>query len=1142
MIANVNKKMESKKLLAAVAVLAMVMCAFVAVMPAEETDAAPGDVTYLSGTITSSQSFGNGTIVVVNDNLTIPAGMSLTIQDGAKFTVNEGVTLTINGYLQVDSKAFVTVDGTIQVDRDGYLFNNATYSVGADKTVTTGFIVNGSLTVIRNGTVDAATAQFVEDNPETEEIETIEITPSEAPGQIVLAADAAMDVQSNGRNHGMVQNQTVMMNNGSSFTLNGDADGVTVIAGVDADLQSQASIDYTIPAEAVSSFNRLVFTASTTQIAGYTAGEDSKAVATNVNAGVLDIAGTLNVGSLTVAGKASTTVFATDKMVAGDYVCVDATIAGDLRVSSEATLTATHIDVAGTVTSAGTLSITDAEVAGTVTASGNTTVAGDIVVNGALDIRGTSVFTAAVFDVSGTLTIVPAENVAPVLTGSYLNILEDGTASIAKYAEDLANFSGAYYTDANETAYFSGFSEALAAATEAKAFDVYLSGYGDYVYTIAEDVTIDNGIYVVIDGTVKIAEGYTLTIDNGDVSSANDLKALIVVEGTLVDNVGFDFVYSETQAAIASADLLLNAEVMTTDEDNTYYSYTSLVNALSGMTSGTVSLFGNVAVDANLEIPAGVTVDTAGKNLNIANNVDLAVNGVIDLTNGGAIVIEDAAADVKDAKKGTVTVNNYIVGADVTTYSAEISGFYATGDIGDYLDENFIMSADVAVNNSAELGAISMYGTLTVGDLAFTNAEEQNQVLNVCGKLTAGTITVDGFTVDIKDTAVFNGTIANAEGSVVLTNVRGVVVEDATVEDADRLEISGTPVAMEIPEGEMEAPASTIVFAGTVYMDNMTLTVLKDVTVPADATVNVFGTVTGVQTMTVEGTLAVINGASVTGVQILNVIGTVTVAAVTETETTPGNLSVQDIYAGITAENVAKGEAVSSTAAVIDGTVGISGAAYVASGATLSEGFTEGMNSATFSVEGSEWFTVYSDDENINVNKAPIANGYFLGWATEENGDVVYKGEQETPVAILLNPEGVTYYSVGDYDIYEITVITDGNINAVSVGGVVLVKSGNVFVTMNPMTAGVKDIAVVAKTGYTAENVEITGTGVSDGSVTLAGTTTTEIVIYITGTEVADQEPASDNGGMGVTDYLLIILVVLVIVLAIVVVMRMMRS
>ena len=1119
-----NEKANRTKVLAAVAVLAMVACVFVA-MPMDETDAAT-DITYISGVIDQDTTFVNNNTVVVNDDLVINNGATLIIGAGTNFTVNEGVTLTIDGVdannekakLEIKDGSTVTVNGSIEVGRNGQLVNDNAKTL-TDSEDTTGFFVNGGLTVVRNGIISTPT----DFDPEADSVPAI-----------ILGSSATFETQSSGKNHAVIENQAIVMPAGASVTLNGDFNNVAVIGySSDSEFNSLAMITGEIPTgDAITtSYTRLAFTASVVDQTVYVADPENvgEAVQKTVKATVLDISGTTMSGTtlIVAAGESTQDCYQDEAMTIP--ALGTAAVSSSLNVVDGSTFTtACNLDVTGTLRINGT-----ANIAGALTVATGATVTIAPAANNNVTITG------VIYD-SGSVAISPAEGVTVDISAAYLNIT-GGTATIAGYdTGDLAGFSGAYYTnDENGNAYFSEFADALTAASEAGAYDVYVGGYAateniaESVYEITSDITVSD-IDLYIENKVQVNTGVTLTInESASVNSVNG--GLIIVEGTVTDNADSDF-GEEASTEVPESGVAIDAEVRSTDEDETYYSYTTLANALSGMTSGTVYLFGNVDVDENLTIPENVTVDADGKTLTVENGVTLDIQGVLDITSANSAIVIVSAAD--NAVEGTVAVTNYIVYGtqDLTT---DISGFYAAGAIGE-TEGNFVMSAAVAETNAADLGNITMYGTLTIEDVTFTNAEDTNKTVTINGNLTAGTVTIDGYNLIIADSAVYNGTVANAEGSVVLTNIRGITVADTTVEDADRLVISGTPVPMTAEEGK-EAPASSIVFAGTVYMDDMALTALKDVTVPADAVVNVIGTVSGVTLLTVEGELNVMNEAVVTADDV-NVIGTVTVADATEGANDAGSLTVDNVYAGITKDDVDNGNAVASTAAVINGTIVINEYAYVAPGATLSEGFTEGMNSAMFSVEGSEWFTVYSKLETTTVNKAPIANGYFLGWATEENGDVVYDGELETPVQIPLSADGVTYYSVGDYDIYNITVITDGNINAVSVGGVVLVKSGNVFVSMNPMTAGVKDISVVAKSGYTAENVEISGTGVSDGSVTLAGTTTTDIVIYITGTEQAPVETVSNDDGMGITDYLLIILVVLVIILAIFVALRMMRS
>lgn len=1119
----INENKNGAKYLAVIAAMAMVVCAFALVMPAEETDAASNDILYIGGTVDVPTPYETNNTVVVDKDLTIVSGGNITIGSGTNFTVNDGVKITVNegGELIIKDGATVTVNGDLTVNRGGSLVNDAT-CVNND-TTKQGFTVNGALTVAKNGSINCATP--AEGEP--------------AGGQIILGNESVFEVQSSGKNHGTVQYQDIVVTPGASVSINGDVNEITIAAfSTDAEFMSSAYITGTIPTQGTitSDFNKIKVTASVVDMGIYT-GVDGKATQKNVKSAVIDISGTIIAGTNVKVKVADSdggcyqdegmTIPALGTVSIADKLTVDegATFDSDCDLSVPGTLT-----VNGTFNMAGAADIT-----GTVTLRGNSTVSG-------------------VVDVSGTLDIVPVskkvgeDTVTYTFTGTgaYLNIVGAGTVKVANYDDQFTGFNAAYYIDDDGAACFSSFTAALAVAAEAD-LEVIVGGYAavtgvapEAIYQISENITL-SGIDVIVVYKVQINEGYTLTI-NEDAGMDAPEGGLVIVKGTLVDYADTSFYEDKSVETVPESDLGINAEVQSTDEDETYYSYTTLANALSGMTSGTVYLFGDVDVDASLAIPAGVTVNASGKTLTVGNGADLAVNGVVDLTDGGSIAI-DPAAD-KDAKKGTVTVNNYIVGTNLTTYSAMIPGFYAAGAIGE-TEGDFIMSAAVAQDNAAELGNLAVYGPITTGDLSFANAEETAKTITVNGTYTSGTITIDGYNVIFAAGATYNGTIANAEGSVALANINGIIVSDATVEDADRLTVTGTPDKITGTDGK--DLKSAIVFAGTVYVGQMDLTNLGDMTAPAGATVNMAGTVTNVNNLTVEGTMGVLSGADVTA-KVLNVTGTVTVAAEADGNAA-GVLKVDSVYAGITKDDVDNGKAVAATSASIDGTVTIqnNGYAYVAPGATLSEGFTEGMNSAEFSVEGAVWFTVYSDSEAVGVTKAPINDGYFLGWATEQDGDVVYDADSDVDwTDIPLNADGVTYYSVGDYDIYTVTVVADDGVGAIYIGGVVLQKTGNTFVTMFPMTAGVKEISVVAKSGFNADNVEITGTGVSGNNLTLSGTTNTGIVLYVTGTEAVTGQgtvvTVSGDDGMGLTDYLLIILVVLVVVMAILVATRLMRS
>ena len=161
---NMNvSKTNGVKLLAAMAVLAMVVCAFAAIVPAEQTDAASGNTQSYSGTLTWNQEFPLGTNVVINDDLVITKG---TAPEGAdteykgmvitgNLTINEGVTVTIqNGGILKVSGGLVTINGDVDITGEGSTFNVT--STESDYK-TQGVIVNGSIDVVRNGVLSGET-------------------------------------------------------------------------------------------------------------------------------------------------------------------------------------------------------------------------------------------------------------------------------------------------------------------------------------------------------------------------------------------------------------------------------------------------------------------------------------------------------------------------------------------------------------------------------------------------------------------------------------------------------------------------------------------------------------------------------------------------------------------------------------------------------------------------------------------------------------------------------------------------------------------------------------------------------------------------------------------------------------------------
>ena len=128
MIMNANKTNSRARLIALIAVFAMVFAGAAVVLSDDGVDAAPANTQYYSGDLDKIQEFPEGTNVIVNDKLTITSGGVMIVH--GNLTINNGVTVTIEngGQLYVDG-GLATINGTVNVT--GTSADNNTKSVFA---------------------------------------------------------------------------------------------------------------------------------------------------------------------------------------------------------------------------------------------------------------------------------------------------------------------------------------------------------------------------------------------------------------------------------------------------------------------------------------------------------------------------------------------------------------------------------------------------------------------------------------------------------------------------------------------------------------------------------------------------------------------------------------------------------------------------------------------------------------------------------------------------------------------------------------------------------------------------------------------------------------------------------------------------
>ncbi len=787
-----EKKTYRGQALALFAAVAMIVCAFALIMPAEESDAASTSVngtTYISGDVTSTQKYNSATNVVVNDDLTIPAGMALIIE--GTFTVNSGATITIEagGQLIFNSTKAVTINGNIVADgavektTNGYtaaIVNNMSYSL-ADAKV--GLFVNGTIT-LKNG------AEMVADDEETETsvgysttADSVKYKPENTAGAMVLSSGSSVEVQKKSSNVSAIEGQTIYLNEGATFKLNGYSNEVTVRAIGSASYFTAGSASIGNTKEGNLSGNRassdLTFTV-TTQTSSAFVGNNDDAKKVTLRQYILNVDGTVNgaVGS-------NDELIYSDELVVGVGYCYN----------KENAISNKYYTV-GSNGKADEAIIPMSSITGNLVVSGNGSAK---VASGAyLVVSGTSTvkynekawgegknFTAN-FTIGGTLYVTGTSTVengysigkvdGEVSAGYGRIIIDGGKVDILKYeskcVEGLYVYAGYYETERDSEGtdmHYRNFDVAVSEATAAGVDEVWVYAYLDKsaskyseaidagAYIVDTDVIIPDGMTLVIGTYLAITEGHSITFSEDaivDFKYTALVDKSLFVNGKLIDKGGvFDKI----------AESCVVYEVKKVSEDELVTTYTTLKTAIDEAQAGeTINLHGEITVTKDMTIPADVTVVADDEGI-IVKGATLTVDGVLDMKES-TIGLENASSKV-----GVVVVNNFIanvadmnMGGDQDGEVIGIPGAFFIGTIGDYKEVNLIASAAVAGANSSTTDEIKVYGKLTMGDVTFTQGEDKTELKVTIYKDVNGNVKLVGTKVliDIDDSASYTGTIS----------------------------------------------------------------------------------------------------------------------------------------------------------------------------------------------------------------------------------------------------------------------------------------------------------------------------------------------------------------------------------------------
>ena len=702
------------------------------------------------------------------------------------------------------------------------------------------------------------------------------------------------------------------------------------------------------------------------------------------------------------------------------------------------------------------------------------------------------------------------------------------------------------------------------------------------------EVEILDNVTIPAETEIEANNGAKMVIGDGDhrdiiVTFANGSTfrnggSLVIVNATLVaENYSKDLKNTDPQS-----DVII--------DEGDKRTYTNIYTALD-VDSGTVTIRqgATVFLDKDIEVKSGVTlVIPATTNLYMDNGVIMTVNGTIensgtiddktldpngDYIDGATFAPEIAGEPNVDAP--VIVVNGAFKSMTLTDYDA----YYIPGAYYQIIDTEGAWYWITPVESAAAVAAdaengISIYGEVTVGDVAFTGTKGKTVVVTIMNgaEVSAGSVTLSRATIGFEEdgTGAFTGTIASAAGSIEFVNATGFTVD---VDDVETTSITGT-ARKAVNDG---ADPTVTVATGSIVVDGVLNVNGVAFTIASGATVTVTGNGAELTTegdaendkLSVDGTLVATENGMV-DVGTLTVRGTFNVLpADRDNGIDAGKMDVQTLYVGIAQDkDNANAYGDSSAASVTVDVTSRPGIIVVSAESTITGKLIEGMNSTEFFVEDALWITVYGTgtiaEYDVSAAKtvygfipADLAECKFNGWNDADGKLIVLTNGS---IAVGAEKYKQVYANI-DYNVYDVVITLDNTIGSVAIDGQMLIyQSGVGYVLPNgqKLTAGQHTVSYTLAANYegtpvlSSQNVAVSGMTFTlsgdfedqniDGAdktiqyyLSLGGATLSDNTVIIEGGN-------GGNGELGLTDYLLIILVILIVIMAIIVAMRLMRS
>ena len=1076
--------------------------------------------------ITDSMTVMSGVEVNIYGELVINEGVTMTIQPGAVVNVGSADTsvsvVTIDGRLVIQSATtLVPTDGQFNVAGGESVDISGTVDVKGDISVTA-----GELTIANGGKVNVDTMGSI----------------AVSGGDFIVQTGAELSIR------GIISGTTTTtINNAGLVTINNEK---TVTAAETNDNAGNVVINL-IADGAVADIDSIVLAANKTLTVS------DEGLVLYRNSGVETAVLTANANKIVIGGATSDP---TTNNVKGVFSGVVFT--ADLTSASSATgeRSYTHvIDISGTAS----FEVAAPATAGTI----------DMTITGAADTEAS----ATAVGVDRGVVITQTFN-----CGEYVNVINAGKLDV----------SGEMYVTADDSSFVNNAGtitvtgqikavDEIAATINAAMYEATENG-DDFVYYTTLDAALEAADEIYVLGTITLTETTdipaetTVVIDNGNYlvigTPDNRDVTLTVTDGAVLENNGEITVNGTLVIADAEEGLEGNGPIISDvyTLDGTTAKYTNIYTALNGLTSGTVTITKTVedlVLNQDLIVPSGVTlVAPAGvSQIVLADGVTLTVQNNATLEVWDSIRAETAFADEASAVDGTsaIVINGVFKSTDENAYNLEEEQSYKTAGAYFSIRETaalffYITPVEVAAPMSADFenGEVDIYGENTVGDVAFTGTEELPVIIDVIGDVDAGSIDLTWATIRSVAGSAFTGTVTSDSGAITFTDAVGFTVRSVVSEETTYMYVSGNGITDADDTNRTEFDMT--IDSGNVYAQGTSTAPLAVdwMTIAAGATFTVSGTtstatVASFVMITVNGTLDVVSNGSITA-GIMEVFGTANLGAATTTQAA-GTSDIVMMFVGATAEDTLN--------TGLFGVLGASGTVngdftadmvFAASGTTVDEKVTEGMDYTEYYINDALFMTVYSNlDVPIDIVAYPeIPGEKVTAWQVDDDGTVRNVDEND-----VIGSYDRTDAKI-DTEVYEITIVAEYGITDIYVDGDLVNTEGLTAGTMTINLAVGEHQITYRLNNYFAGDVKITlnGEQLTDGKFTITSDmpfenddgTTTEYKIVLTGVQAAAPDTPSQGGsssdGMGLTDYLLIILVVLIVVMAIMVALRLMRS